>query len=510
MRLQELAAALPGRFVQLILGDPGTAFESLSYDSRQVFAGVLFVCLKGERADGHEFRADAKKRGAVGFVIDRGRLADFESLGLPVLAVDDTRKGLPYLSAAFYHHPSRDLNLIGVTGTNGKTTTTYMMAAILRAAGVKTAVIGTVGAQVDGQPFPVQWTVSTTPESLDLQQFFAQMRDEQVGAVVMEVTSIAIDQERTAAAAFDTAIFTNLTQDHLDYHGSMENYKAAKERMFTEYPALGGKEFLAVVNADDPAGEDYGHKAAALGHRVARYAVHAPDADYLAQNVLARADGTDFTVVEAKTGQTYPITLNIGGLFNVSNALGAIAAARERGVPITAVRAGLASLANVPGRFEPVSTGERGFHVLVDYAHTPDGLENVLRSARALEPKRLLVVFGAGGNRDRTKRPKMGRIAVDLADRVIVTSDNPRKEDPDFIIREILEGIEGGRDNTSVVVEPDRRAAIQRALCDEARSGDLIVIAGKGHETYQIVGDETFPFDDRQVAREVLDECAGR
>jgi len=509
MKLKELAEALPPSAGPDVVGDPDTFFESIAYDSRQVFPGVAFVCLKGEKNDGHAFIGDAVKRGATVLVVNHDQADKASAKGIPYLAVADTRKALPYIAASFYGKPSEKLDLIGVTGTNGKTTTTYMVASILQVAGEKTGVIGTVGVQIDGKAVPTQWTVSTTPESLDLQQLFSRMSQEKVHHVVMEVTSHAIDQERTAACSFATAVFTNLTQDHLDYHKTMEAYQAAKERLFLEYPEkTGRKGFNAVINVDDPAGREIARKVEALGHEVWSYGISSSDARLRAADIRVRPDGTDFTVVECgKSEQTYPISLRIGGLFNVLNALAAIGAARARGIEVHDIQKGLKNLASVPGRFEPVETGDRGFHVLVDYAHTPDGLENVLNSARALDPKRLLVVFGCGGNRDRTKRPKMGRIAQDLADRVVVTSDNPRKEEPNAIIEEILEGIDGGRDNPKVTVEADRRAAIRIAICEQAKPGDIVVIAGKGHETYQIVGDQTLHFDDREVAREVLSEC---
>ena len=514
MTLRDLAEATPRELAPTVVGDPITPVESMAYDSRQVFGGVFFVCLKGEKTDGHSFIGDAVRRGAAGLVVNHTQADLAAASGKPYLSIADTRRGLPHLAAAFYGRPSDKLNLIGVTGTNGKTTTTYMIASILRASGDKTGVIGTVGVQIDGKSIPTQWTVSTTPESLDLQQELARMCQEGVKHVVMEVTSHAIDQERTAACRFKTGVFTNLTQDHLDYHKSMEAYKAAKERLFTDYPALAGvKDFKAVLNLDDPIGREFASNeeltAAAPPAGIWTYGVESVDARLRAVDIAVRPDGTDFAVMEERGERSrYPVSLHIGGLFNVSNALAAIGAARANGVAVHAIQKGLKEMASVAGRFEPVDTGQRGFHVLVDYAHTPDGLENVLRSARALKPSRLIVVFGCGGNRDRTKRPKMGRIALDLADVAVVTSDNPRNEEPEAIIEEILAGIELGRDNPKIRVQSDRRRAIQAAIAEEARPGDIVVIAGKGHETYQIVGDRTLEFDDREVAREVLAECA--
>jgi UDP-N-acetylmuramoyl-L-alanyl-D-glutamate--2,6-diaminopimelate ligase len=504
--VRELAAAIPGDLLPEVTGDLGTIIESLAYDSRLVFAGVGFVCLKGAKSDGHEFRAEASNRGARFFIVGHDRAADFVREKLSIVAVSDTRKALPYLAAAFYGYPTRSFELIGITGTNGKTTTAFMVSAIWSAAGEKSGVIGTVGATVDGVHFPTNWTVSTTPESLDLQQFFSQMRGEHVKHAVIEVTSIAIDQERTTACDFNTAILTNLTQDHLDYHGSMEAYEAAKARLFLEYPSSRTEGFISVFNLDDPAGVRLRDRSLSLGIRAVGYGLVNKSVDFQGLNVVAKADGTVFNVRELN-GPEYSISLPIGGLFNVSNALAAIASTRSRGVSVEAVQRGLAHLAPVPGRFEPVSTNGKDFHVLVDYAHTPDGLENVLKSARALSPNRVVVVFGCGGNRDRTKRPKMGKIASDLADQVVVTSDNPRNEAPDFIISEIMEGITGQTDERVRTIV-DRREAIRVAVCEIARPGDIVVIAGKGHETYQLVKGQSFPFDDRLVAAEALAKCS--
>jgi UDP-N-acetylmuramoyl-L-alanyl-D-glutamate--2,6-diaminopimelate ligase len=506
MTLRELAQSIPSEFNPIVVGPGATSFESLSYDSRQVFSGVLFVCLVGEKSDGHKFANEAVKRGAVALIIDSDHSYDFLSDALPHIVVTNTRKALPFLSAAFYEDPSTKFELIGITGTNGKTTASYMVASIWQQAGDKSGVVGTVGAVVDGTTFPTHWTVSTTPESLDLQQFFSQMRDEHVKHVAIEVTSIAIDQERTAALDFDTVIFTNLTQDHLDYHGTMEAYEAAKTRLFVGYPSSLKPGFIAVLNIDDLAGSRLALRCAAARTRSITYGIKYSNADHSAINIVSKADKTYFTVVE-KSGAEYPITLPIGGLFNVYNALSAIAATRARGVDIADVQEGLGTLKPVPGRFEPVPAPGKEFHVLVDYAHTPDGLENVLLSARALNPSRVIVVFGCGGDRDRMKRPKMGRIAADLADVVLITSDNPRTENPDFIVSEIATGIEGVEADARIQIVVDRREAIRTAICDLARPGDLIVIAGKGHETYQIVGNQTFPFDDRLVAAEVLRQC---
>jgi UDP-N-acetylmuramoyl-L-alanyl-D-glutamate--2,6-diaminopimelate ligase len=507
VKLKDLFEAIPAAFEPRLVGGPETAVDSLAYDSRQVFNGVGFVCLKGEKSDGHNFRLDSAHRGASAFVIDRNRSGDFADMGLPYVSVTNTRSALPYIAAAFYQYPTHSFELIGITGTNGKTTCAFMVSSIWRAAGEKTGVIGAIGAFVDGQSFPTTWTVSTTPESLDLQQFFAQLRREHVLHAALEVTSIAIDQRRTDACDFDTAIFTNLTQDHLDYHGTMEAYEAAKAKLFLDYATTGDADFIAVLNLDDPAGQRLSARTSERGTRTVGYGIEHKNSDFKAEKIVTSANGTVFQVNE-RGGERYSITLPIGGLYNVSNALGAIAATRSRGVPIDTIQRGLANLPQVPGRFESVDSVGRDFHIIVDYAHTPDGLENVLKSARALTLNRLVVVFGCGGNRDRPKRPKMGKIAAEIADIVVVTSDNPRNEDPEFIVSEIVDGIENGRDRQNVHIIVDRREAIRFAICEIASPGDLIVIAGKGHETYQLVKGETFPFDDRLVAAEALASCS--
>jgi UDP-N-acetylmuramyl-tripeptide synthetase len=491
------------------IGDEGASISGIAYDSRAVSEGGLFVALRGRQSDGHDFIRQAVEKGANAVMIDEAFAASSPKLSVPCLVVSNTRLALPYVASGYYGHPSRSFDLIGVTGTNGKTTTTYMIASILRSAGYKTAILGTTGVQVDGDPVETHWSVSTTPESLDLQALFASFRSKGVEKVVIEVTSIAVDQERTACCAFDTAVFTNLTLDHLDYHGSMDEYRKSKERLFVEYASRFAKPgFSAVINRDDAVGAAFAEEVAAAGHKVVTYAVRSENADLSAQAIDALPNGTRFHAYERGPHQrAYAIALSIGGLFNVYNGLAAIGVARLRDIDPAVIQQGLAMMLSVPGRFEPVRAGDKGFHVLVDYAHTSDGLDNVLRSALALKPARLITVFGCGGNRDTSKRPIMGRIAVELSDRVIVTSDNPRREQPEAIIADILAGIEGGANNPKVIVEPDRRAAIRIALCDEAARGDIVVIAGKGHETYQLVGDRTLPFDDRAVAAEVLAEC---
>jgi len=502
--LMELAASLPPKLQAQAIGDPALRIAGLTYDSREIKSGWLFVCLKGEKSDGHDYIPQAIEHGAAAIVLSD---TNASSLSVPAIVVTDTRLALAHLASEFYGRPSSRLGLTGVTGTNGKTTVTYMVASIFEAQGKTAGIIGTTGVKINGVDVATHWSVSTTPEATELQALFAKMREEGVDEIVMEVSSHAIDQERTARCEFDAAIFTNLTQDHLDYHKTMEAYRATKLRLFCEYPELYGKKpFHASINCDDETGCDLAAQLREDGIDTWTYGVQNADARLRAVNLDVSPGGTRFDVIE-KDGPVYAVNLGIGGLFNVQNALAAIGATRCRGVGIEAVQNGLEGLANVPGRFELVPTSGRDFHVLVDYAHTPDGLENVLRSARALNPRRLVCVFGCGGNRDRTKRPIMGRIAAQLADRVIVTSDNPRKEDPDSIIGEIVSGIDNEDGKAKMRVEADRRLAIRIAVHEEARPGDLIVIAGKGHETYQITGESVLDFDDRIVAREEIDAC---
>lgn len=504
--LAQLAVRVPRAELS---GDPETRVSGLTHDSRAVQPGDLFVCLRGQAFDGHRFAASALAQGAAALVVEKGAL---EAAGVtlpadtPRLIVPDTRRALPLLACAFYGDPSQSLLMIGVTGTNGKTTTTRMVAAILRAAGKSVGTIGTLGAELDGSEIPSE---HTTPEADQLQAVLAQMRDRGAEAVVMEVSSHALAQYRTDGIVFNAAIFTNLTQDHLDYHGTMDAYFEAKARLFAEYPILyprrDKRAFVSVINV----GQWEGRELVTLARGdIVTYSTLDDPANLRAEDVMLAADSAEFTLHYDSGVErwTLPVHLNIGGAFQVGNALGAIGATLRLGISKEAIAAGLASLPAVPGRFESVPTDDHGFSVIVDYAHTPDGLENVLRSARELHPKRILCVFGCGGNRDRTKRPRMGRLAATLADVAIVTSDNPRHEESQIIIDDILAGMDRAADpslTAEIHVESDRRKAIALAI-GQAQPGDLVLIAGKGHEDYQIVGDTKHHFDDREVARELL------
>ena len=473
MRLDELVAELPGA---RIVGDVSVGVKELAYDSRKVEPGTLFFCVVGEKVDGHEFGARAVEDGAVALVVER-ELTDLE---VTQVVVPDSRAAMAPLAAKFWGDPTERLRVVGVTGTNGKTTTAFLVREILQAADFYCGLLGTVKQVVGGVQKEV---VRTTPEAIELQKTFRQMLDGGDEACAMEVSSHAMTLHRADAIHFDVAIFTNLTQDHLDFHADMEDYFLAKRKLFETGPKV------AIVNVDDP----YGRRLAEE-FECFTFSAEGAEADYSAREIEFDASGASFSVsgMRLRTG--------LPGHFNVANALGAFAAAEAMGVGSEIAVAGLARAARVPGRFEPIDEGQ-GFSVLVDYAHTPDSLENVLRAARRLTKGKLISVFGAGGDRDRDKRPKMGRVGVELSDLAVITSDNPRSEDPEAIVAEVAAGADGAAELEVVV---DRREAISLAL-GRARPGDTVVIAGKGHEQGQEFEDgRKIPFDDREVAREEL------
>ncbi|HWE10319.1 MAG TPA: UDP-N-acetylmuramoyl-L-alanyl-D-glutamate--2,6-diaminopimelate ligase [Solirubrobacteraceae bacterium] len=456
----------------------GVEITDLCYDNRLVTPGALFFCIVGFTRDGHDFAADAVARGAAALVVERPLDLDVPQVQVPLV-----RPAMAPAAAAFFGDPTTQLTTSGVTGTNGKTTTAFLLRALLASDGRQTGLLGTVKSVIGGREHEVQ---RTTPEAIDLQRTFRQMLDGGDRAAVMEVSSHALALHRADAIHFAAAIFTNLTQDHLDFHPTMEDYFAAKRRLFVEaQPAA------AVINIDDP----YGRRLAAEVPGAITFAVKS-DATYRATEVSTELHGSRFTA-ETPDG-SIDLRSPLRGEFNVYNVLGALAAARALGVPAVVCTEAIATAGQVPGRFETVDEGQP-FAVLVDYAHTPDSLENVLRAARSLTGGRLHVVFGCGGDRDRGKRPLMGEIARRLADRVIVTSDNPRSEEPEAIIAEVLAG-----SGSDVIHDADRRAAIARAIEDVA-AGDVVVIAGKGHEQGQeFENGRKVPFDDVTVAREIL------
>ena len=463
-------------------GAPGVEVTSLAASTARVEPGALFFCVPGFRSDGHLFAPEAVARGAVALVVERPL-----GLGVPEVVVPSVRAAMGPVAARFHGDPTATLRVVGITGTNGKTTTAFLVRALLESAGRRTGLLGTVTSVVGGRSEPVE---RTTPEALDLQAAFRRMLDAGDEACAMEVSSHALELGRAEGTRWACRVFTNLTQDHLDFHPTMEDYFLAKRRLF----AGPGP---SVVNRDDP----YGRRLAGEVPGAVTYGLEA-GADYRARDVAFDATGTSFTC-DTPDGPL-DLALPLPGLFNVQNALAAVAAARALGVGADAIRRGLAVAERVPGRFQPVDEGQ-DFAVLVDYAHTPEALDTVLRAARHITRGRLWVVFGAGGDRDRSKRPRMGKAARALADRVIVTSDNPRSEHPEAIVRDVLAG--AGEGAEAIV---DRREAIARAV-GQAAPGDVVVVAGKGHEQGQELADgHTEPFDDVTVVREALRARAGR
>jgi len=489
MRLQQLIADMA---VERIEGDPGVEVTDLVYDSRETRPGALFFCVRGERVDGHDLASDAVARGAVALIAERPL-----ELPVPQAVVADVRATMAPLAVRFWDDPSAELRVAGITGTNGKTTTAFLLREILESAGVQTGMLGTVKRVVAGAEEEV---TRTTPEAIDLQRSFRRMLDGGDRACAMEVSSHALAYGRAAGIHFNVGVFTNLTQDHLDFHSDMDDYFSAKRMLFfgageeADAPSPG----TAVLNLDDAYGARLAAELEAAGREALTFSASGKaGADFRAEGVDFDARRTTFRCIGPDGA--FDVEMPLPGHFNVANALAAVAAAQALGVGLDRAATALASAGRVPGRFEPVDEGQ-GFAVLVDYAHTPDSLENVLRAARPLTAGRLICIFGCGGDRDRAKRPLMGRIGAELSDLAIVTSDNPRSEPPEAIINEILAGVEG----RPVEVEPDRRAAIALGV-DAAGDGDTVVIAGKGHEQGQeFAAGRKLPFDDRQVAREEL------
>lgn len=472
-----------------IVGPADRQVESIAYDSRRVGKNSLFVALRGEKVDGHNFIDQAIEKGASVIVTDH----ILPQPRATVVQVNNTRTALADLAVAFYDRPVRKLKMAGVTGTNGKTTTSFLIKHICDNAGLRCGLIGTVRYEIGERILPA---TRTTPESLDLQELLAQMVNAGCKAATMEVSSHAIAQDRTRGLEFDVAVFTNLTQDHLDFHGTMENYFHAKLKLFTGLAAQQmKKKSTAVVNIDDSYGQrildnldkDFPVVTYGQGART----------DFRASNYRADFNGTSYQL-DAR-GKSYLVRLPLIGRFNVANSLGALAAASSLGVSLREAVLSLSRAPQVPGRLEAVPA-KRQFHVFVDYAHTPDALLNVIKTLRELSPRKLIVVFGCGGDRDRAKRPLMAAAVDQNADFGIITSDNPRKEDPDAIIAEVEKGFRSERYEKIT----DRAQAIARAIA-LAQPRDIVLIAGKGHETYQEFADHTIPFDDVQIARRALE-----
>ncbi len=476
--LETLAAAAG---VRELRNPAPIAVTDLAYDAGRVGPGALFACVPGQRADGHDFAGVAIRRGAVALLVERPL-----DLPVPQLVVADARLGMALAADAFFGRPTRELEVVGVTGTNGKTTTAFLLYSILAAAVRRPGLLGTVEMRIGGERRAV---TRTTPEAIDLQRAFQELLAAGDRSCAMEASSHASALKRLVGTRFRALVFTNLSQDHLDFHGTLEAYYDAKRRLFTK-PDVDGERPPAAVNVGDPYGLRLADELRGLGGRLLTFGL-VDDADVRAEELELTPSATSFRAA----GLT--LRPRLRGRFNVENVLGAVAAGRLLGIEDEAILRGVEHVGGVPGRFEAVEEGQP-FAVLVDYAHTPEALENVLLEARRLASGRVLCVFGCGGDRDRAKRPLMGEVVSRLADRAIVTSDNPRSEEPGAIIEEILAGMNGQED-----VEPDRAAAIARAVA-QADEGDVVVIAGKGHEQGQELRDRTIPFDDREVARDAL------
>jgi len=493
--LASLVEAVSGAQVR---GDLNRAVRGLTHDSRQVEPGFLFAALPGQKTDGHLFIPQAVERGACAVVAEAGR-GDLETGEAALILVPRTRPALAAIAACFYDCPSRQLSLTGVTGTNGKTTTTYMLEAMMRAAGRKVGVIGTLAYRIGDEVLEAPFT---TPEAPDLQRLLRQMVDNGVTHAAMEVSSHALAQHRADHCEFSCAIFTNLTRDHLDFHADAQEYFEAKARLFRDQALMPTQRARAnIINLDDPSGRNL---ASIAGGVTITYGCR-EQADFFARDVEVSDEGTSFRVDSPQGSRQ--VSLHLLGRFNVYNALAALAAALAQGVSLDTAVAALEQVPPVRGRFEKVEEGQ-DYSVLVDYSHTPDSLEKALLDARNLGARRVLVVFGCGGDRDPGKRPIMGGLAARLADVCFVTSDNPRSEDPDAIIAQIIAGVPRSFKHRCRV-EPDRERAIAAAL-REARSRDVVLIAGKGHETKQIFADRVEAFDDREVAARLLREELAR
>ncbi|MCD7781063.1 MAG: UDP-N-acetylmuramoyl-L-alanyl-D-glutamate--2,6-diaminopimelate ligase [Candidatus Gastranaerophilales bacterium] len=461
--------------------------EGISYNSLLTKPRDIFICIRGEAADGHKYAKSAAEKGASALFCEEEL-----DINIPQVIVKDTKKTMAKIAAAFYNEPSKEINLIGVTGTNGKTTVTHLIQRILEENNEKCALIGTLGYKLSSTD-SYKEAKHTTPQPPELQRDLRLMADSGIKNVVMEVSSHSLEQKRVGCCDFDGAVFTNLTQDHLDYHITMKNYFKAKAILFENLK----KGSFAVINADDEYAKDF-INAAADGVNIFTYGVK-NKADIKAENIMFSIDGAQLTVEFG--GKSETINLHLNGMFSVYNALAAFSTGLAMGIDYKTIINALENTKSVAGRFEIVSKKPL---VIVDYAHTPDGLENVLKAARELTPEtsKLICLFGCGGDRDTTKRPKMGKIADDLSDKVVVTSDNPRSEDPQLIISDIMTGIKTV-DTQRIFVEPDRREAI-KFLKTISNPEDVIVIAGKGHEDYQILKNETIHFDDREEAKKVF------
>lgn len=485
-KLSELALLIPN--AKIIGAD--CDITGIEHDSRKVTTKNLFVCMEGAHVDGHNFIPQATERGAVAVLTARKNFTPPENIS--AIIVPDMLTALAVIVPYFYDYPARAMRVVGVTGTNGKTTTTYMLREIFQSAGLRVGLIGTIQILIGDESKP---NPNTTPNVVDLQHLFAEMRERKIQVVVMEVSSHALAENRVAGIEFDTAVFTNLTQDHLDFHGTMENYLRAKAKLFDAVSRRGRKKNkTAVINLDDAASDELLKHC--LCEKIA-YAIE-QNADLRAVDLSVRADGTKFKI-RGDFG-VMNLSLHVTGIFNVYNVMAAIGAAFAENIRPDVVKRALENFRSVPGRFERIFA-DVPFTVIIDYAHTPDGIKNVLETARQIAKGKILTVFGCGGDRDNRKRPLMGKIAAELSDVVIATSDNPRTEDPEKILDEIEVGI-GSKTHERIV---DRRAAIFRAI-ELAQADDVVLILGKGHEDYQILNSGTIHFDDREVANAAIEK----
>jgi len=474
---------LSGIDYKIVKGKDNLDIGEIQYDSRKVKTGDVFVCIAGYVTDGHKYIESAYKNGAEVIVLNE----EIDSIpDCTVIKVEDTRKVLALMSANYYNNPAENMKIIGVTGTNGKTTSTFMIKSILETAGYKVGVVGTISNYVGNKKMPSH---RTTPESLELQKLFKEMMDSGVDYCVMETSSHSLYLDRVYGVKFSQALFTNLTRDHLDFHKTFEEYYKAKIILFKNT-------VNSVINIDDKYGERVYEDA--QGGKLT-YAID-KNADLMADNLKIHSRGVDFNI--SYRGNTRHINLNIPGKYNVMNALGSAGVCLAEGVDLNTVKRGLEEMPSVPGRCEIVTKSYNlGYEVVVDFAHTPDGLENILKSAREFTTGKLISVFGCGGDRDSTKRPIMGKIATELSDFTVVTSDNPRGEEPMTIIKDILAGIK----KSNYIVIENRREAIKKAM-EMAETGDVVVIAGKGHENYQVLKDKTIHFDEREIVAEIINE----
>ncbi|MEA4816024.1 MAG: UDP-N-acetylmuramoyl-L-alanyl-D-glutamate--2,6-diaminopimelate ligase [Lachnospiraceae bacterium] len=480
----KLSHVLEGLNYEVLSGGTDIDINNIQYDSRKVSKGDVFIAIKGFKTDGHNYISSAVSNGAAAVILE-----DYPSeilSGITVIKSLDTRYALALVSYNFYDKPSSKMNVIGVTGTNGKTTTTYLIKTILEKQGRKTGIIGTIGNMIGDKKFHAE---RTTPESLELMELFSDMQKEGVSDVIMEVSSHSLDLKRVAFCDFDIGVFTNLTQDHLDYHKTMEAYKEAKSMLFEMAKA-------AVVNIDDEAALYMLEKASG---KTLTFGID-NDANLRACDITIESTGVNFTLMY--NDKKYDVSLNIPGKFSIYNALGAMAVCVLMDVPMKTIIEGLKENTGAPGRFQTIPA-KNGISVIIDYAHTPDGLLNILNTAREFAKAKIITVFGCGGDRDKTKRPIMGEISGNISDYAIITSDNPRTEDP----LKILDDVEVGMAKTNCKYEKiaDRREAIKRAV-SIAEKDDIIIIAGKGHEDYQIFTDRTIHFDDVETAKEILKE----